>query len=36
MARATDAAGRVQPMQRDPDRDNYMISHILPIEVEVR
>jgi DMSO/TMAO reductase YedYZ molybdopterin-dependent catalytic subunit len=36
MARATDAAGRVQPMQRDPDRDHYMISHVLPIEVEVR
>ena len=36
MARATDAAGRVQPMQRDPDRDNYMVSHVLPIEIEVR
>jgi DMSO/TMAO reductase YedYZ molybdopterin-dependent catalytic subunit len=36
MARATDAAGRVQPMQRDPDRDNYMVSHVLPIEVDVR
>ena len=36
MARATDAAGRAQPMQRDPDRDNYMVSHVLPIEVQVR
>lgn len=36
MARATDARGRVQPMQRDADRRNYMISHVLPISVEVR
>ncbi len=36
MARATDARGRVQPMERDPDRRSYMISHVLPIEVEVR
>lgn len=36
MARATDAAGRTQPMQRDADRDNYLVSHVIPIEVEVR
>lgn len=36
MARATDRSGRVQPMQRDSDRRTYMISHVLPIEVEVR
>jgi DMSO/TMAO reductase YedYZ molybdopterin-dependent catalytic subunit len=36
MARATDARGRVQPMQRDPDRRDAVISHVLPIAVEVR
>ncbi|MEW6304807.1 MAG: sulfite oxidase [Verrucomicrobiota bacterium] len=36
MARATDARGRVQPMQRDAHRGNYIISHVQPIEVEVR
>jgi DMSO/TMAO reductase YedYZ molybdopterin-dependent catalytic subunit len=36
LARATDARGRTQPTQRDPDRRNYMISHVLPVEVEVR
>lgn len=36
MARATDGRGRVQPMQRDPDLRNYMISHVIPIEVDVR
>ncbi|MBM3993541.1 MAG: sulfite oxidase [Planctomycetes bacterium] len=36
MARATDARGNVQPMQRDTDRRNYMINHVLPVEVEVR
>jgi DMSO/TMAO reductase YedYZ molybdopterin-dependent catalytic subunit len=36
MARATDQRGRTQPLKRDPDRRNYLISHILPIEVEVR
>ncbi len=35
MARATDRRGRVQPMKRDPDRRNGMISHVLPVEVEV-
>ncbi|MBX6315301.1 MAG: sulfite oxidase [Isosphaeraceae bacterium] len=36
MARATDSEGRVQPMERDPDRRDAVISHVLPIEVEVR
>lgn len=36
MARATDSRGRTQPMRRDTDRRNYMISHVLPVPVEVR
>jgi hypothetical protein len=36
MARATDARGRTQPAERDPHRGSYLISHIQPIEVEVR
>jgi len=36
MARATDARGNVQPMQRDSHRGSYIISHVQPIEVEVR
>jgi DMSO/TMAO reductase YedYZ molybdopterin-dependent catalytic subunit len=36
MARATDARGDVQPMQRDTHRGSYIISHVQPIEVEVR
>ena len=36
MARATDARGHMQPMQHNPDRRNYMIDHVLPINVEVR
>ena len=36
MARATDACGRSQPTERDIHRGTYMISHIQPIEVEVR
>jgi DMSO/TMAO reductase YedYZ molybdopterin-dependent catalytic subunit len=35
-ARATDTRGRTQPLERNPDRRNYMISHVLPVEVEVR
>jgi DMSO/TMAO reductase YedYZ molybdopterin-dependent catalytic subunit len=35
MARATDQRGRVQPLKRDPDRRNYMISHVVPVEVNV-
>jgi DMSO/TMAO reductase YedYZ molybdopterin-dependent catalytic subunit len=34
-ARATDSRGRVQPLERDPDRGTYMINHVLPIEIEV-
>jgi hypothetical protein len=36
MARATDKRGRTQAMKHDPDRRAYMISHVLPIEVEIR
>lgn len=36
MARATDDQGRVQPMHRDKNRRSYMISHVVPLEVEVR
>ena len=36
MSRATDSRGRTQPMMRDPDRRNYMISHVLPVEVQVQ
>jgi Mo-co oxidoreductase dimerisation domain len=35
MSRTTDARGNVQP-QRDAHRGSYMISHVQPIEVEVR
>jgi DMSO/TMAO reductase YedYZ molybdopterin-dependent catalytic subunit len=35
MARATDSRGRVQPMERDEDRRDAMISHVQPIEVLV-
>ena len=36
MARATDSRGRIQAMQRDNNAGTYMISHCLPIDVEVR
>jgi DMSO/TMAO reductase YedYZ molybdopterin-dependent catalytic subunit len=36
MARATDSKGRSQPLEHDPNRGTYMISRLLPIEVEVR
>ena len=36
MARATEARGRTQPSDRDAHRGTYMISHIQPIEVEIR
>lgn len=36
MARATDSRGRVQPAKHDPDRGNYMINFVLPVDVEVR
>ena len=36
MARASDSHGRGQPSERNADRGTYMISHTLPIRVEVR
>ena len=36
LARATDARGRTQPAEHDPDRGTYMINHLLPITVEVQ
>src|SRR5262245_8740209 len=30
MARATDKRGQTRPLERDPDRRNTMISHVLP------
>jgi DMSO/TMAO reductase YedYZ molybdopterin-dependent catalytic subunit len=35
MARATDSRGRVQPLERDPNRRNYMVSHVLPVDVTI-
>lgn len=36
MSRATDARGHTQPVERDPHRGSYLISHIQPIEVEIK
>ncbi len=36
LARATDVRGRTQPLLRQPDAENYMIHHALPIDVDVR
>jgi DMSO/TMAO reductase YedYZ molybdopterin-dependent catalytic subunit len=36
MARATDADGKSQPLERNVDRRNYMINHVVPVEVNVR
>src|SRR5215469_5203518 len=36
IARATDSLGRTQPLDRDSDRETYMINHLLPIEVGVQ
>jgi DMSO/TMAO reductase YedYZ molybdopterin-dependent catalytic subunit len=36
MARATDAKGNSQPMDRDRDREAYMINTVLPVEVRVQ
>jgi DMSO/TMAO reductase YedYZ molybdopterin-dependent catalytic subunit len=36
LAKATDSNGATQPIERDKDRENYMINHVLPIEVNVR
>jgi len=35
MARATDSRNQVQPLERDPNRRNYMISHVLPVDVTI-
>jgi len=36
MARATDQKGNMQPDHHDPDRRNYMVNFMTPIEVEVQ
>ena len=36
MARATDKRGYRQPSHHDPDRRNYMINFVQPIEVEIQ
>jgi DMSO/TMAO reductase YedYZ molybdopterin-dependent catalytic subunit len=36
LARATDRRGRMQPRERDLDRRNYQVSHVLPVVIEVR
>jgi DMSO/TMAO reductase YedYZ molybdopterin-dependent catalytic subunit len=36
IARATDAAGRIQPPQRVAEYGTYMIDHWLPVQVQVR
>jgi hypothetical protein len=36
MARATDTLGRTQPMDRDRDRRNYEITHVVATPVTVR
>jgi DMSO/TMAO reductase YedYZ molybdopterin-dependent catalytic subunit len=35
VARATDSNGATQPLERDADRGTYMITHLLPIVVEI-
>ncbi len=34
--KATDDKGNAQPLERDKDRENYMINHVIPVEVHVR
>lgn len=36
LARATDGAGKVQPAERDPRWESYVIHHMLPVRVTVR
>jgi len=36
LVRCTDARGRTQADKRDPDRRNYMINHLVPVEVAVK
>jgi DMSO/TMAO reductase YedYZ molybdopterin-dependent catalytic subunit len=35
MARARDDHGRLQPLERVPDRRNYLINHVVPVPVEL-
>jgi DMSO/TMAO reductase YedYZ molybdopterin-dependent catalytic subunit len=35
LARATDNQRNTQPTKRDPNRRNYMINHVVPVEVQV-
>jgi DMSO/TMAO reductase YedYZ molybdopterin-dependent catalytic subunit len=35
MAKATDSKGNSQPLERDKDREAYMINHVVPIEIQV-
>jgi DMSO/TMAO reductase YedYZ molybdopterin-dependent catalytic subunit len=35
LSRATDGRGRTQPLLRQPDAENYLIHHALPIDVDV-
>jgi DMSO/TMAO reductase YedYZ molybdopterin-dependent catalytic subunit len=35
VVRAVDKQGKTQPTERDADRRNYMINHLMPIEVRV-
>jgi len=35
VARATDAEGRTQPNQRDPDRRTYQINHLVPVTIDL-
>ena len=34
--KATDDMGNTQPLERDKDRENYMINHVIPVVVHVR
>jgi DMSO/TMAO reductase YedYZ molybdopterin-dependent catalytic subunit len=36
LARATDAAGRTQPKERDAGRRTYQVNHLVPVEVVAR
>jgi DMSO/TMAO reductase YedYZ molybdopterin-dependent catalytic subunit len=36
MARATDSCGQSQPLKRDSEHRSYMITHVVPVEVDVR
>ena len=34
--KATDDMGNTQPLERDKDRENYMINHVIPVVVHIR